>query len=185
MQRKGTKTLETTRLRLRKFRLDDSTFMFKNWANDKRVTYFLTWQPHLSEEVSRKILTEWIGNYENASFYNWAICLKESDEPIGNISIVRHSEDFTTVEMGYCIGYSFWFKGIMAEALERVIAFLFEEIGVLTVLASHDVNNPNSGRVMQKAGMKFERTIIGQTTNNQGVCDINRYIITKNDYYNG
>lgn len=49
------------------------------------------------------------------------------------------------------IGRSFWGKGYMTEAVKAVMAFLFEEVGANRVCAKHDTNNPNSGKVMEKA----------------------------------
>ena len=46
MQHKGTVRLETDRLILRRFRLDDSGAAFQNWTSDKRVTEFLRWPAH-------------------------------------------------------------------------------------------------------------------------------------------
>ena len=48
--------------------------------------------------------------------------------------------------------------GYVAEALKEVISYLFKE-GYDLVRARHDKNNPNSGQVMQKAGMKYEGTL--------------------------
>ena len=59
MDHKGTKTIETERLILRKFSPDDAGAMFNNWANDPEVTRYLTWQPHVSPETTRELLTRW------------------------------------------------------------------------------------------------------------------------------
>ena len=50
MKHLGTKTIETTRLILRKTLDSDYESMFCNWANDARVTEFLTWQPYETPE---------------------------------------------------------------------------------------------------------------------------------------
>ena len=60
----------------------------------------------------------------------------------------------------------------MPEALHRVIAFLFCEVGVNRIAACHDADNPKSGRVMDKAGMKQEGILRQEGINNQGICDI-------------
>ena len=61
---KGTVTVETPRLILRKARIEDAEPMFRNWANDPEVTKFLTWPPHGSIEVTRKLLASWVDSYE-------------------------------------------------------------------------------------------------------------------------
>jgi [ribosomal protein S5]-alanine N-acetyltransferase len=53
---KGTKAINTDRLLLRQFELDDAFNMFENWANDSEVTKFLTWAPHSSIEITKRIL---------------------------------------------------------------------------------------------------------------------------------
>ena len=58
--------------------------------------------------------------------------------------------------MTYAVGKAWWGKGIATEALKAVMAFLFERVGANRIEAGHDVNNPGSGRVMQKAGMQQE-----------------------------
>ena len=49
---KGTQTIHTERLILRKFTVDDAQAMFENWASDERVTRYLTWCPHESPEAT-------------------------------------------------------------------------------------------------------------------------------------
>ena len=44
----------------------------------------------------------------------------------------------------------------MTEALTAVIRFFFDEAGANRIQALHDVENPASGKVMQKAGMRHE-----------------------------
>ena len=90
MRNLGTKRLETDRLILRKFELSDAEPMYRNWANDPEVTKFLTWPPHDDVKVTADVLRGWISQYENDTFYQWAIVLKESSpEPIGSISILK------------------------------------------------------------------------------------------------
>lgn len=56
---KGTQTIITQRLTLRRFQVDDAQAMFDTWANDERVTRFLTWVPHESPELTKKLLESW------------------------------------------------------------------------------------------------------------------------------
>ena len=92
MNKTGTVTLETERLILRRFTPEDAGDMYRNWACDSEVTRFLTWPPHKSEEVTSGLLAEWIGNYGDGLYFNWAIELKETGAVIGNISVVHLDE---------------------------------------------------------------------------------------------
>lgn len=55
MKHKGTVILETDRLILRRFSVDDAEAMFRNWANDPDVTKYLTWPPHADVSVSEAV----------------------------------------------------------------------------------------------------------------------------------
>lgn len=172
MNKTGTKTLETARLILRRFTLDDAQDMFDNWASDPEVTKFLTWQTHPSVDVTKMVLENWIPQYEDGGYFNWAIVWKETGRTIGNISVVNLNELTDAAEIGYCLSRALWGRGVMTEALKAVMGYLFKEAGFNRVAACHDVRNPASGRVMEKAGMKQEGVLRQAGKNNLGLCDV-------------
>lgn len=178
---KGTKTLETPRLLLRPFCPEDAAAMYRNWASDRSVTEFLTWPAHSSEAISAAVLSDWTEQYKDPKYYQWAIVLRELGEPIGSLAVVNLDDSLEKAEMGYCIGKQWWHRGITSEALEAVICYLFEEVGINRIEAKHDVNNPNSGGVMKKCGMQFEGTARQNGRNNRGICDLCCWAILKTD----
>lgn len=175
MNHLGTRELATERLTLRRFEIEDAENMFYNWANDPEVTKYLTWPAHESVEVTELVLKEWIAAYDDTKNYQWAIELNDLEQPIGSIGAVKVDEQTETIELGYCIGQKFWNKGYTTEALTEVIRFLIAEVGAGRVCAAHDINNPNSGKVMLAAGMEYEGTLRKAGYNNQGICDISIY----------
>lgn len=182
MNHQGTARLETDRLILRPFTVEDAEPMFHNWASDSKVTKFLTWPAHTSIEVSRQVLESWAALYANPDHYQWAIECKNTGNPIGSIGAVKVDERTKSVTIGYCIGSSWWGQGITAEALRTVIAYFFEKTDTNCINACHDPRNPNSGRVMQKCGMTYEGTWRAGGVNNQGICDEAYYSILKSEY---
>lgn len=182
MKHLGTITIETERLILRRFLLEDAQKMFDNWASDDDVTRYLTWPTHASVEVSQMILNSWIESYADERFYNWAIELKSLGQPVGNISVVRCSDLSQRAEIGYCMGKNWWHQGIMSEALRAVIGFLINEVGINRVEARHAVENPNSGGVMKKCGMTYEGTLRQGGWCNAGFVDLNVYSILACEY---
>ena len=156
MQKTGTRRLETPRLILRRFSSDDAVDMYRNWAADPEVTRFLTWPCLASPEATRALLENWEAQYENGGYFSWAIEHKDIHQVIGSISVVNLNEEIDAAEIGYCLSRKHWGQGFMPEALIAVMHFLFDEVGINRISARHDVNNPNSGRVMEKAGMKYE-----------------------------
>lgn len=183
MEHLGTKRIETERLTLRPFRMEDADDMYRNWANDDEVTKFLTWPTHGSVEVSREVLRDWISHYDEKNYYQWAIVLKgERETVIGSIAAVHLNDRIRMAHIGYCIGRNWWHQGLMSEALSAVINFFFTEVGVNRIEARHDVDNANSGKVMKKCGMQFEGTKRQADWNNQGICDLAEYALLAEDF---
>ena len=179
---KGTQTIETPRLILRRAVPSDARPMFDNWASDPEVTRFLTWPTYETVETA----VRWIGilqeNYGKPDNYNWMIELRELHQPIGSIGVVGCSDAVGKAEIGYCIGKNWWHRGIMTEAVQAVVDFLFREVGVNRVEARHDTNNPHSGDVMKKCGMQYEGTNRAADRNNQGICDMATYAILRSEW---
>lgn len=92
MEHQGTKTIETTRLILRKFTADDLSAIFHNWTSDEKVTEFLRWPTHKSIDITKRVLESWLLEYEKPDFYQWAVIPKEIGEPIGTISVIELNE---------------------------------------------------------------------------------------------
>ena len=179
---KGTQRIETDRLILRKARKEDAQPMFRNWASDPEVTKYLTWPTYENVETAHQILDQWVREYDSPHYYQWMIVLKELGEPIGSISVVRQNDHVEEAEIGYCIGSHWWHNGIMTEALNAVIEYLFVEVGMNRIAARHDPNNPHSGGVMRKCGMKYEGTHRSCDRNNQGICDTAQYAILRSQW---
>lgn len=152
----GTQEIKTERLLLRRFTQNDAKPMFDTWANDERVTRFLTWEPHGTLDVTEYIVDLWVKDYEKENNYQWAI--EFEGKLIGSIGVTSTDENSERVEIGYCIGHNFWGKGIMSEATKAVIDFLFKEVNVNRVTIEHAIKNPASGKVAQKCGLTYEGT---------------------------
>ena len=175
----GTRKIETKRLLLRRFQPEDGRAMFENWASDDEVTKYMTWPTHTSVEISEWVLNDWVSSYVKDDFYVWAI--EFEGKLIGSISVVGKDDDARKARVGYCIGRNWWHRGIMSEALKAVMDYLFDEVGMNRIEACHDPNNPNSGLVMVKCGMKYEGTHRQSGRNNQGICDEAFYALLKSE----
>lgn len=183
MEHCGTQRLETESLILRRFNREDAAAIYKNWASDDSVTKYLTWPTHTDLGVSRAVVEAWADAYSDEKFYQWAIVLKENGaEPIGSIGAVSMREEISAVQIGYCIGSAWWKRGITSEALQAVIDFFFDRVGVNRIESRHDPRNPNSGKVMVKCGMQYEGTMRSADRNNLGICDVCYYALLKSEW---
>ena len=68
MKHKGTVTIETDRIILRRFLTEDVNAAFYNWMSDEKVTEFLRWRSHPNIGASKRVINEWIDNYKNEIF---------------------------------------------------------------------------------------------------------------------
>ena len=177
----GTLPLETERLILRRFELSDAPAFYRNVCSDPKVNTYLTWKLHESPAETEALLEDFSRRYENLARYCWAIVLKETDEVIGTIAAPTVHELTECVEVTYAIGSAWWSKGYVPEALAAVMDFLFDRVGVNRIEAGHDIRNPNSGKVMQKAGMQKEGIHRQAGRNNQGLFDLVFYAKLKQD----
>lgn len=178
---KGTRRIETDRLILRKAIPEDALPLYRNWASDPEVTKFLTWPAYQNPETAHQRIAFLLEQYARQDCYEWMIEWKPLHQIIGSISAVSLDDRVKMAEIGYCIGRSWWRQGIATEALQAVIAFLFDQVGMNRIEAKHDVNNPHSGSVMKKCGMQLEGISRSSCVTNQGLCDMAHYAILKSD----
>ena len=177
----GTKPLETERLLLRRYTMDDAEAMFTNWCSDDEVTRHLTWPTHPDVEVTRTVLSTWVEGYADDGRFQWGI--EKDGELIGDIAVVAASTQHEFAEIGYCVGRAWWGQGIMSEALGAVMRFLFEEVGVHRIVLRHDTLNPASGKVMLKNGLRPEGTQRGHFKRNDGTyADLAFYGILRDEW---
>lgn len=182
MQNIGTQEIETERLLLRKITMNDASDMFNNWASDKEVAKYLTWDAHETIDVTKEIISMWEKELEEDDCYRWCIELSETKEVIGTIDVVKLNVDLESAVIGYCMSKKYWNRGIMTEALIAVQDFLFQHVGLNRVEAYFDTRNPASGKVMEKSGMSFEGIKRQVAKDNEGnFCDISMYAILKSD----
>ncbi len=143
--------LETERIRLRPWRDDDAEALFK-YASDPVVGSRAGWPPHQSVEDSLEVIHTIFQNDTT-----WAIELKKTDEAIGAMGYmpspacnlpIRDSEPL----VGYWVGKPYWNQGICTEALQLMIDHIRQTTDIPSLISSHYIDNPASGRVMEKCG---------------------------------
>ncbi len=107
--------------------------------------------PEAAEEFTRTRRELW----QNDEAYVFGVIERESGRFAGCMGLHPAHEHFRA-EVGYWIGEPFWGRGLATEALRLVIAFGFETLKLNRIEAGHFDMNIASGRVMQKANMRYE-----------------------------
>jgi len=151
MKHLGTKTLETERLLLRKSDIND----VDEYDDDS--------------EGQRNYIKQVIKKYDKPNFYYWTIIEKTNNKAVGYICTVGDNEDVLSFEIAYETKEKYRSNGYASEALKRVLEFLLIEVEYNRVQGGHLADNPASGKVMEKAGMKYEGTRRKDIRNSEGV----------------
>ena len=148
-------TLQTERLTLRPFAAEDGPRV-RELAGDRKVAETTGLIPHPYPEGAAE---EWIGThgelFEKTEAAVFAVTLTETGELVGAIGLVIN-EACRSAEIGYWIGVPFWNRGYGTEAARELIRYGFDELDLHRVFAHHFSNNPASGRIMEKIGMRYE-----------------------------
>ena len=149
------KALETERLTLKMFTLDDAQDVYE-YASNPNVGPPAGWAPHKNVEESRRIIQEVFMPPEA-----WAIRVKGEDKVVGVIALEpdRLRPDANSRELGYNLAEDHWGKGYMTEAAKEVLRFAFCELGLDQVGICTSKVNRRSQRVIEKCGFVYEGTL--------------------------
>ncbi len=149
-------TIETERLILRPYRLEDAAEL-QRLIGERDVVSTMTNVPHPYEDGMAE---EWIGgrreSFEKGQTVDFAITHREEGYFIGGISLLDIDQPSQRAEIGYWIGKPYWRKGYGTEAAKAIVKYGFETLGLNRINGRHFVRNPASGRILEKIGMKHE-----------------------------
>jgi len=144
--------IDTERLTLRPPQLTDAAAIYTGYAGDPLATRYLTWKPHVDIAVTRDFLHGLAGESRPDELV-WALCERaRSEHVIGMLSL--RPAGFKA-ELGYVLAPALWGRGYMAEAVRAVVEHGLGA-GLYRVAAFCDVENFQSARVLEKAGMQRE-----------------------------
>lgn len=151
--------LHTRRLVLRPFAPDDAPDVMR-LAGERDVASTTATIPH---PYPNGMAEAWIASHraklEAGTDVVYAITLPgEEGAPIlvGAIGLIV-DQTGPSAELGYWIGKPYWGRGYATEAAKGIIDYGFGMLGLVRIHAHHMTRNPASGRVLEKAGMTFER----------------------------
>lgn len=155
-----TPVLETERLIIRPMRLEESDEVYRSWTSDDRVSKYVRWSTHKSADETREWIKFDIESNKSDKTYNWGFELKQTGKLIGCGGIVEKDGAQKIYELGYNIMYDCWNHGYTTEAAKEMLRFGIEELGIREYVACHAVENPASGKVMEKCGFIYEKNEI-------------------------
>lgn len=149
--------LETERLILRPFEAKD-LYDFYEYASVEGVGEMAGWPHHRSLEETSRVLKVFMETTDDL----FALVYKANGKVIGSLGVHDRKRDEGVEakvqrEIGYVLSKDYWGKGLMPEAVERVLRYCFEEKDVDVLWVAHFVENAQSKRVIEKMGFQFFR----------------------------
>ena len=147
--------IETERLLLREITLDDKEGLFKLHSDPEVQKY--TGEPLVEsiEEIEKAITTR-IYDYEKYGYGRWATILKDDMQFIGWAGLA-YLPEFDEIDLGYRFLPEYWGQGIATEASQAILTYGFEQLKLRRIIAIAMKENKASIRVMEKAGMQFDK----------------------------
>ncbi len=174
-------TLQTQRLTLRPFTLDDAPAVQK-LAGDPAIADTTLNIPH---PYADGMAEAWIKGQADAfarkGNYTYAITRRDDGILLGAIGLTQ-DQRHNRAEMGYWIGKLYWGQGYATEAARALLAYGFEALQLNKIYATYFKRNPASGRVMQKIGMTYEGLLRQHVRNGQRYEDLLYYGILRADF---
>ncbi|MGP6140122.1 MULTISPECIES: GNAT family N-acetyltransferase [unclassified Jeotgalibaca] len=144
------KKIESERLILRPVTLEDAPDMF-DYASDEETTRYVFERHQTIKDTEETIGIFFLAN----PIGKYAIELRSEGKMIGTIDI-RVDEANKKGEIGYALSRHYWGNGYMTEACGAILELAFEKLQLEKVYAMYDKDNPASGRLMRRLGMKKE-----------------------------
>ena len=147
--------IETERLTLRPFDMNDLDIFYKIYSDSETLCY-TPFDPMNRNEAKQnlcKVIEE--GKRIPHLSYELAVLLKESGEKIGRTHILIDPETDTGM-IGWLLLKEHRGKHYASEMTEALLAFCFDELGLHRVNAVCNPENVASWKVLEKAGMRRE-----------------------------
>lgn len=142
-------TLETEGLILRKVTMADSQDVL-TLRGDIDAMRYIGKPISTTFDEARDLITRIQDGLENNTAIGWAISLKNNPQLIGTIGFHQIDKHHHRAEIGYMLLPKFWNKGLMSEAITKVIDYGFNTMKLHSIQANIDPNNKVSAAILKK-----------------------------------
>jgi Acetyltransferases, including N-acetylases of ribosomal proteins len=173
-----TPTLYTKQLILRPLYITDAQIIYERIGSDQDISRYMLWKLHESIDDTIEWLRYEESKHESDELYSWAFLDNKSKELIG-AGCLDYNKESELYEIGYNIIKSEWGKGFATEFAREAVRFAIEDLGVSKVFGKHAIENPASGRILEKVGFVYQDDGIGYSFDGNESWMFHRYIFYK------
>jgi RimJ/RimL family protein N-acetyltransferase len=157
-----TRQIETHRLVLRPWRLDDDDAAYAIYGAPEVSRWLCPAMPTVTDaDQMRATLARWIADTEadGPSLGRWAVTVKSSQTLIGGVALLPLPPGRTDLEIGWQLAPGAWGRGYGAEAGHAVAHEAFVNAGVSEVFAVVRPGNRRGIATARRVGMEW----VGET----------------------
>jgi RimJ/RimL family protein N-acetyltransferase len=150
--------LETSRLALRRFSLDDAPFILELLNEPSFLRFIGDKHVRTLEDARAYLLKGPMDSYARRGFGLYLATLKDGGVSIGMCGLIKR-EILEDVDIGFAFLPKFWSKGYASEAASAVMAYGRNVIGLSRIVAVVSPDNDGSIHVLEKLGLRFARMV--------------------------
>lgn len=151
-------TLETPRLKLRAFQLDDAAFIIELLNSPGWIRFIGDRQIHSLDDARNYLQNGPMKGYQLNGFGLMLIELAANAAPIGMCGLIKR-DTLEDVDIGYALLPAFEGQGFAFEAASAVMDYAKNELKLKRVVAITTKDNERSGNLLNKIGFRFEKNI--------------------------
>lgn len=146
--------LETDRIILRRFKMNDFKAVFAFGSNEEVQKY--TGDKNLVSYVEAKELIRdvWLEDYKKYGYGRWATIMKSDNTLIGFAGL-KYLPEFGETDIGFRFLPEYWGKGIATEVSNAIIQYGFEQLKLNRIIGIAMPDNIASNKVLMKIGLQF------------------------------
>jgi RimJ/RimL family protein N-acetyltransferase len=150
--------LETERLILRPFTLDDAEAWLPLISLPEIIRYTGDVPATSVDEARESLRTRPLRDYEVHGYGRMAVIEKASGRLVG-FSGLKYVAELRDVDIGYRFLPDCWCKGYATESARPLMEQGWKQLGLKRIVGTVHPGNPASGRVLEKLGLSYERTL--------------------------
>lgn len=173
--------LSTKRLSLTEIKEGHVASIYSIFSNEEVMKYY-GMSPFSNEEQAATIIKSFATGYEQKRSMRWGIEWKETGELIGTVGLNNLSIPSKRTEIGYELLPTHWRKGIVAEAVEAVINYCFNELKLYRIGAVTFPQNEASYTLLLKLGFEKEGLLKGYLYQDNKSHDAFIFSLTQPDW---
>lgn len=147
--------LNTERLNLRMLKETDEDAMVSLRCNDS-VNEFIQRPKSMTNEEIKNFIIKLNENIINNTGLFWAITLKNEADLIGTICLWNFELEKAKGEIGFELFPEYQGKGLMKEAIKKVLDYAFNTVKLKTIEGVAHVNNVKSIGIMKSFGFEHD-----------------------------